>query len=138
MAAICGSDRSTGRLIDVAPRSSRTRAVAGFAAASVEEAHLYPLCPSQGDHPLDFLVGLKHHAAALADAMNRDGVLAGGRYHRFHRARSFARRDFDAILSAVVETLARGWQVVGVAVGQLQIVEDRVSGPHGHPRIVIL
>ena len=36
-AAICGSDRSTGRLIDVAPRSSSTRAVAGFAAASVTE-----------------------------------------------------------------------------------------------------
>src|SRR5881409_3359726 len=37
MAAICGSDRSTGRLIEVAPRSSSTRAVAGLAAASVTE-----------------------------------------------------------------------------------------------------
>ena len=37
MAAICGSVRSTGRLSDVAPRSSRSRAAAGFGAASVTE-----------------------------------------------------------------------------------------------------
>src|SRR6185436_5565856 len=38
----------------------------------------------------------------------------------------------------VVETLARGWEVVGVPAGQLQIVENRVGGPNGgHARIVI-
>ena len=197
MAAICGSERSTGRLIDVAPRSSRTRCgrgirrrerhrylqheitrqVAGLlhpaehhqlpdvgdqrgtnaqlrgmpdvldsegqligatqrgtehlarhgrglhadvpvGARSDEEAHFYPLRLSQGDHPLNLLVGLEHDAAALADAMNRYGVLAGGRHDRLHRAWPFARRDLDAVLSAVVETLARGRQVVCVAGGQ--------------------
>ena len=127
-----------GQLIDAAQRRTEylARGARGLhadvpvGARSDEEAHLDPVRTPERDHPLDLIVGLEHDTAALGDAVNRDGMLAGGRHDRLQRARSFARGNLDAVLSAVGELLARRRQVVGVARGKAQIVEDRVGGAH--------
>src|SRR2546428_709091 len=117
-AAIWASERSTGRLMDVAPRSSSTRA-------------------AQCEHGGDVLVGEQHDAAALADAMDADLVLGRCRHDRFQGPRPFHGRDLDPILAAVGEPLGGVGQAVGVRFRKAAGSQDRSRAAHGEaPRYV--
>jgi hypothetical protein len=81
---------------------------------------------------LDFLVGLEHHPAALADPMDRDGMLVGCRDDGLEGPGTLARRDLDAVLPAVAETLAGSGQVVRIADRKVECLQD--FGSCAHPR----
>ena len=80
---------------------------------------------AERQHLADLVVGLEHDAAALADAM--DGHVPGRRLvdDGAHRPRPFARRDLDAVLPAVRESLRRRRQVVRIAHRQTEIAANR-------------
>ena len=78
----------------------------------------------------DFVVGLQHDAAALADAM--DGDLVDGRalQHGFHRPRTFRRRNLDPEMAAIGESFCRGRQIVGIA--RRQADAGKIVAGFGH------
>ncbi len=108
---------------DFARRARRLHADVPIRARADEQAHLDAVLASERDHPADFPVGLEHDAAALADPMDRDTVLARRGDNRLHRPRPFARRNLDPILSAVGKSLRGGRQVVRIPRGKIQAAE---------------
>ena len=98
--------------------------ISQFAARPDEEAHLDPALAAERDHGADLVVGLQHDAAALTDAVDRYAVRVRLGHDRLHDARPFARRDLDPVLTAVGEPLARGRQLVRVALRQVEPGEN--------------
>src|SRR5204863_956222 len=95
-----------------------------------EQAHLDAVLTAERQHPPDFVVGLQHDAASLADAIDRDAVFARRRHDGLHRLRPLARRNFDSIRRATGEALRRCRQVVGVARRELQAAQRVGRGLH--------
>ena len=65
------------------------------------------MLPASVEHRRDLVVGEHHHAAALADPVDRDAVRLRLLEHRFQRVRPFDRRDLDPPGPAVREPLLR-------------------------------
>ena len=86
---------------------------------------------AERDHALDLVVGLQHDAAALADAVNRDDVLAAAA-----STASIARGpSHDGISTRYcppsANRLARGRQVVRVPCRKIQCFQDVCRCSHG-------
>ena len=63
--------------------------------------------PREREHRRDLGVGEHHHAAALADPVDRDAQLLRLREHGLQRVRALDRRDLDPPRAAVREPLLR-------------------------------
>src|SRR2546422_684781 len=124
MAAICGSVRSVGRLSVLAPSSASTRAAAGFAAGA----------RGAGRQPIDLLVGLEEDATALRDPVHTHVEPLRLLQHGVEARRPFHARDLDAVLRAVRKPLLRVRQIVQVAAGKPDRLQEGAGVVHAaHP-----
>jgi len=98
-----------------------------------EQAHLDARFGRDPSELVQLGVGLEEHARSLRDAVHAHVEALRLLEHRLEAARSFGRRDLDAVLGAVGEALGGIGQLVEVAPRQPETCEEVPN--RGHKRV---